>query len=79
MVETGIELARRYAGLRELGANLVAGGLAESEDPLPQLWSEIQRCTRDGVFGDGGAARIATLIAYKRLGRRLRASQGARP
>lgn len=76
MVETGLELARRYDGLRGLGASLVAGGLAESGDPLPVVWSEICRCAEDGTFGGQGAARLAALVACKRLGRRLRARRG---
>ena len=72
MVETGLELARRYAGLKALGTSLVAGGLAEGELPPTRLWAEIRRCTRDGTFGADGAARIAALIACKRLVRRFR-------
>ncbi|MDR3472004.1 MAG: glycosyltransferase [Devosia sp.] len=67
MVETGLELARRYGGLRTLGRSLVAGGLAEGRASLPQLWSEIRRCTRDGTFGANGPARIAALVVYKRM------------
>ena len=71
MVETGLELARRY-GLKSLGCSLVAGGLAEGNAPLPRLLHEIRRCTRDGTFGPAGPARIAALIAYKRVGAMMR-------
>ena len=68
MVETGLELARRYDGLKALGKSLVAGGLAEGDLPPSRLWNEIRRVTSDGTFGSDGAARIAALVAYKRLG-----------
>ncbi|MDB5562331.1 MAG: glycosyltransferase family 2 protein [Hyphomicrobiales bacterium] len=77
MVETGLELARRYGGLRALGKSLVAGGLAEGKLPLSGVWGEIRRCTRDGTFGADGAAQIAALVAYKRLANRLRPKHGA--
>jgi hypothetical protein len=79
MVATGLELARRYDGLQALGRSLVAGGLAEGGAPLPQVWSEIRRCTSDGTFGSDGAARIAALFAYKRLAARLRPGHEAAP
>jgi glycosyltransferase involved in cell wall biosynthesis len=72
MVETGLELARRYEGLKNLGRSLVAGGLAEGRAPLPEVWTEIRRCTRDGTFGADGPARIAALVALKRLAAVLR-------
>jgi len=72
MVETGLELARRYDGLRSLGKSLVAGGLAEGGLPPGRVWDEIRRVTRDGTFGADGAASIAALVAYKRMGRLLR-------
>jgi glycosyltransferase involved in cell wall biosynthesis len=77
MVETGLELARRYDGLKALGKSLVAGGLAEGGLPPAGVWGEIRRVTRDGTFGADGAARIATLVAYKRLGRLLRPHEAA--
>ena len=77
MVETGLELARRYGGLRALGRSLVAGGLAEGHAPLPQVLNEIRRCTRDGTFGAGGPARIAALVAYKRMGALMRPKREA--
>ncbi|HTJ58437.1 MAG TPA: glycosyltransferase family 2 protein [Devosiaceae bacterium] len=77
MVETGLELARRYDGLRALGTSLVAGGLAEGGFPPSRMWTEIRRCTRDGTFGADGAARIAALVAMKRLIHRVRPRQGA--
>jgi glycosyltransferase involved in cell wall biosynthesis len=79
MVETGLELARRYDGLQALGKSLVAGGLAEGKLPLSGVWGEIRRCTRDGTFGADGAASIAALVAYKRVARRLRPKHEAMP
>jgi len=77
MVETGLELARHYGELRNLGRSLVAGGLAEGKGTPAELWSEIRRCTQDGTFGADGAARIAALVAYKRLVSRLKANREA--
>jgi glycosyltransferase involved in cell wall biosynthesis len=79
MVETGLELARHYRELRNLGRSLVAGGLAEGRGTPTELWREIRRCTRDGTFGADGAARIAALVFYKRLASRLRPNPGALP
>lgn len=77
MVETGLELARRYDELQRLGRSLVAGGLAEGGAPPHEVWSEIRRCTRDGTFGSDGAARIAALVAYKRLASRFKSQSEA--
>jgi len=79
MVETGLQLARRYSGLRAMGQSLVAGGLAEGGTSLPQVLTEIRRCTRDGTFGVLGPARIAALVAYKRVGAAVRSKQEASP
>ena len=77
MVETGLELARHYGELKNLGRSLVAGGLAEGRGTPAELWREIRRCTRDGTFGADGAARIAALVAYKRLASHLKPNRGA--
>ena len=76
MVETGLELARRYDGLKTLGRSLVAGGIAEGNLPVGQMWRDIRRCGRDGAFGADDTARLAALVAYKRLGVLLRSRNG---
>lgn len=64
MIATGIELARRYEGLKTMGRGLTAGGLAQSSLGLPALLSEIRRCARDGGFSP---LPFAALVAAKRL------------
>lgn len=66
MVATGLELSRRFDGLQVTARSLVAGGLARSKLPLPQLWQEIQRCRKEGQLG-GSALALAAQVALKSL------------
>lgn len=66
MIETGLELSLRYDGLQCLGRSLVAGGLARSKLPLPKLWSEIQRCSREGRIGSNPLS-LAAQVTLKSL------------
>ncbi len=70
MIATGMELARRYAGLQALGKSLVAGGIAETT-PLLKLPSEVRRVVTGGPFGDA-ASQVALMAARKRLANILR-------
>jgi glycosyltransferase involved in cell wall biosynthesis len=67
MVETGFQLARRYHGMADLGAQLVAGGLAERDLSFGAALNEIRHCTAGGTFGRLGTARIAARYLAKRL------------
>ncbi len=66
MIETGLQLARRYSGLRGKGLVEIAGGLSRSSAGPAEIWSEIRRCTRDGTFGPTGLFKLSALIAAKR-------------
>lgn len=72
MVETGFQLARHFPGLKAMGMQLVAGGLATSDLPLPGIRSEIRRCTIDGVFGPLATAKIAGLVFAKRVANKVK-------
>ena len=67
MVQTGLELARRYKGLSALGKSLIAGGLAQSGFSTLTMLSEVRRCTRDGTFGPMGAVSLPILVILKKL------------
>lgn len=67
MVETGLELARRFPGLRKMGERLIAGGLALNSGSASDTWREIRRCTCEGIFGPLAAARITALVLVKKL------------
>lgn len=74
MIETGLELARRYDGLHALGKSLVAGGIAEATSLL-KLRSEARNILAGGPFGDDAATEVALMAARKRLGNMLRRGQ----
>lgn len=72
MIATGLELARRYAGLQTLGKGLIAGGIAEAGTPFTQLRREVQRALADSPFGRAAVSQIAMAAARKRLIRKLK-------
>lgn len=67
MVQTGLELARRYPAIRDKGLREIANGLSRGKRPAREIWSEIRRCTGDGTFGPGAGLKIAARVAAKTL------------
>lgn len=67
MVQTGLELAHRYPALRDKGFREISGGLSRGRLSIAETWSEIVRCTHDGIFGWGAPFRLAAFTAAKRL------------
>lgn len=50
MIATGLELTKRYNGMRSMGRALTAGGLAESALGPGDLLVEARRCARSGGY-----------------------------
>lgn len=67
MMATGLELAKRFPGLRTLGRQMVAGSLAESPTALWRLPAQLKTALRGSVFEAEPTLPLLVVVLCKRL------------